>query len=414
MSGHDPSTPEFEASLANSQAPVHPQPGAGPSTARRRSMRRRHARSAAFSGHAEQRCLRRGAKRRSVPFAAREPQRARVSDHRRVVRAAREGRDEEADLPPRAHLGHPRAQPPVRRDAARQHDAREPLAVRRAHSLAHEDVHHSRLERRAKIRERLALRRRAERRDVPRHRALDPREAELERSPIRHPARQRDPRARRVPLRREPIHDRAARIPEPEQLPHLVERLPRGVVARRADLVDVRELGPVHAVNRRVPARHEQRDERVLRHGRLAPAPLQEDGEQVPHQMIDPDDRLLGRPSEPLRHLQPHEKRPREPGLRRHGDPVHVAQREPRLRERLRHDGRDGPRVIAGGDLRHHAPVRRVRGDLAAHDVGEHFPRGGDDGRRRLVARGLDAKHTHGRRTTSTLPMPAGPRRGTR
>ena len=60
-----------------------------------------------------------------------------------------------------------------------------------------------------------------------------------------------------VPLRATRSIDRPARIPEPEQLRHLVVRLPRRIVARAADRADSAP-GFGHEIQAGVPARHDQ------------------------------------------------------------------------------------------------------------------------------------------------------------
>ena len=65
---------------------------------------------------------------------------------------------------------------------------------------------------------------------------LDPREAQLERLRVAH--RQRERHRARVAAARQAVDDRAARIPEPEHLAHLVEGLARGVVTGGAELAD--------------------------------------------------------------------------------------------------------------------------------------------------------------------------------
>ena len=62
----------------------------------------------------------------------------------------------------------------------------------------------------------------------------------------------------RVPARRSPLDLRPARVPEPEQLRHLVERFARGVVQGPAKNLIV--VHPAHLDQQGVTATHNQRD----------------------------------------------------------------------------------------------------------------------------------------------------------
>jgi hypothetical protein len=98
----------------------------------------------------------------------------------------------------------------------------------------------------------------------------------------------------------------------------------------------------------------------------------------MPDEVIDPDERLVRSPREPLRRQQPDEQRAGEPRAVRDGDAVHVGEREPRLLERAADDPGERERVVSGGDLGHYPSEGRVQLDLAAHDVRQDFAvRGG-------------------------------------
>ena len=77
---------------------------------------------------------------------------------------------------------------------------------------------------------------------IPQHRSLDPAERKivgrLRQAPLAHAAvfsfdlRRRKLHRARIPESRQPINHRPTRIPEPEQLRHLVKRLPRRIIPR--------------------------------------------------------------------------------------------------------------------------------------------------------------------------------------
>ena len=85
----------------------------------------------------------------------------------------------------------------------------------------------------------------------------------------------------------------------------------------------------------------------------------------------------------------------------RPGPPVAaMPARSPKSEAGLRHDPADQAiemvEMAAGGDLRHHAAIGPMLGELRQHRLGQHAPVVGDQCRRRLVAARLDAQHDHG------------------
>src|SRR5439155_393014 len=89
-----------------------------------------------------------------------------------------------------------------------------------------------------------------------------------------------------VGAERKPVDRGAARIAEPEQAGALVERLPGGVVERRAEDAERPSLGYVD--QHRVPAAREQADE-----GRLRRLRLQVERGDMPPEVVDRDQRQL-------------------------------------------------------------------------------------------------------------------------
>ena len=119
--------------------------------------------------------------------------------------------------------------------------------------------------------------------------------------------------ARSLPPRASAIDDRAARISKPEQLRHLVVRLPRRIVARPADQLVVPRLGD--EVEARVAARH---DEHGGRQRQLAVR--ERERLDVAGEMMDRHDRNAAGPGERLRERDADEQRSDEPRPLRHRD----------------------------------------------------------------------------------------------
>ncbi len=192
-------------------------------------------------------------------------------------------------------------------------------------------------------------------------------------------------------LAREPVHDRASRIAEAEQLGDLVERLAGGVVARGAELADALRVRRIDPIDGGVAPRSEERHEGEARDlGRCLAAP-EEDGEQVANEVVDADERLARRPGEPLRRLHADEQRADETGTVGDGDAIDVGKLRARAVEGSPCDLRRVGHVVARGELRDDAAVWRVHGDLGVHEVREDAPVRLDEGRARLVAGRLDA-----------------------
>ena len=124
-------------------------------------------------------------------------------------------------------------------------------------------------------------------------------------------------KARSLPSRASAIDRRPARIAQPEQLRHLVVRLPRRIVARPAEqLVDA---GLGDEVEAGVAARDDQHHRRqrqlaVREHQRL----------DVAGQMVHGNDRQAARPGERLRERHADQQRPDQPRPLRHRDRAEI------------------------------------------------------------------------------------------
>ena len=176
---------------------------------------------------------------------------------------------------------------------------------------------------------------------------------------------------------------RAAGIRETEQPRDLVERFARRVVERLADDPVTADAG--HFDQLRVPARHEQRQER-----KVGPRLLEHAGQKVPLEMVHRDRGDLQRVGQRRRkrtadHQGADQARPG--GI---GDGVEVPQREPGLAEHVPHHGQQLRDVIPGRQLRHDPAKSGVDRDLARQALGPNTAARLEDGHACLVAAGFD------------------------
>ena len=186
----------------------------------------------------------------------------------------------------------------------------------------------------------------------------------------------------------EPVDFRPPGIAEPEEFCHLVDALPRGVVARLPEDRQVERRGD--AKQRGVAAGDDQRQVRQAR-----PPGAEIDRQRVGVQVVHLDERHAPPHRERLAEGCADQQRPHQPGAGGHGDRAEVGGRHPGLVERGLHDGDEVLQVLAPGDLRHDAAVGAVVGDLGGDDGGEHAPALLDDRGRGFVARCFDAEDGH-------------------
>jgi hypothetical protein len=74
-----------------------------------------------------------------------------------------------------------------------------------------------------------------------------------------------------------------------------------------------------------------------------------------------------------------------------HCDPIDLRERRPCALERLLNDGAKVLEMVARSELRNHAAIGGVHGDLTLHDVRQNEAGIVDDRRTRFVTRRLDA-----------------------
>ena len=157
---------------------------------------------------------------------------------------------------------------------------------------------------------------------------------------------------------------RAAGVREAQQTRDLVEALPRSVIQRGADHVDMpRDIA--HMQQRRVSTGHDQR-QRILR---KRPELQLRDGD-MPDDMIDAVQRLVRRPCKRFGTRNAHGETSGEAGARRHRYGIHVAESQPGVGERLGHARHERLGVRARGDFRNHAAITGVLLHRRGDDVG--------------------------------------------
>src|SRR5438105_1334124 len=204
----------------------------------------------------------------------------------------------------------------------------------------------------------------------------------------------------RIALVRETVERGAAGVAEAEQPRALVEGLARRVVDGRPDAAEAVPLA--HVEEQRVPAAREQAQE-----GRLERLRLEVERGHVPVQVVDRGEREPAPEGDPLRSRDADEERAAQPRAGRHGDDLDVVEPCGRRAERVADDVRDELQVTPRGDLGYDAAEARVQLRLRGDDVRPDVS-GRDDGRRRLVARGLDPEDHHRRRDTSATVAATG------
>ena len=144
----------------------------------------------------------------------------------------------------------------------------------------------------------------------------------------------------------------------------------------------------------RVAARGEQQQI-----GKLQP-PVEARNQRVALQMIDGEERLVGRDGDPLARRQTHQHAPDQPRPRRRRDSVEISGLDLRLLQRAADQFVEHLDMCARGDLRDDAAIGRMGRDLAHDLVGEDFA--GAVGtqphhrRSRFVTGGLQSQNPHG------------------
>ena len=191
-----------------------------------------------------------------------------------------------------------------------------------------------------------------------------------------------------VALPGQPVDHRPARITESHHFGTLVERFSCGVVDRRAD--DLHFQRRVHPHDLRMSAADEQAEEREVGVGQRPVGQVEEVREDMSLQVVHLDHRDVVRQGEPFGERHAHEQRTEQSRPAREGDGVQLVGCDAGLFEGRVDHGDDVLLVGARGQFGNHAAVFHVHG-LRGDDVRQQR-RVADDGRRRIVARRLDAE----------------------
>ncbi|MCK7541387.1 MAG: hypothetical protein MZV63_66115 [Marinilabiliales bacterium] len=274
------------------------------------------------------------------------------ADHGRVVGAELRRGDVGVDPGVAGEALEARPQPRVPGDAAAQDERPRLDPVRRRPHLSDERPGNDLLEAGQEIAQaRIVLGDAALPDDLQRGR-FEPAEAEIE-APVLRPGHG-EGEGLGVAALAQLFDHRPAGIAEAEELGDLVERLPRGVVARPAEELVRKRL--VHLIEGRVSARDEK-----PQHGIGDGGILEEAGLEVGIEVVDADEGFLVIVGQALGERETDEKRADEPGALGHGEEIDLPQAGVGPGQRLSDDRRDRLDVLPRSQLRERPP-RTARG----------------------------------------------------
>jgi len=138
---------------------------------------------------------------------------------------------------------------------------------------------------------------------------------------------------------------------------------------------------------RSVPARNHQRQQRIARRvSQRAVRLVEERPVDVADEVVDSDIGDAVPEGQPFRERKPHQQRGDQPRPLRHRDRVDVAEGDVRFGKRAVEHRCERGQVFARRQLRNHAAVRRVFGDLRGDAARQYFVSIPDDGRGGFVA----------------------------
>lgn len=110
---------------------------------------------------------------------------------------------------------------------------------------------------------------------------------------------------------------------------------------------------------------------------------------------MDGDGGQVARPGDGLGHAGSHQQGAGQAGAGGVSHGVHVVQGQAGVVQGLSGQGQYPPHVIAGGQLRHHAPIGLVHVDLRIQRMGQQAAFGADDGDAGFVAGAFEAEDNH-------------------
>ena len=199
----------------------------------------------------------------------------------------------------------------------------------------------------------------------------------------------REPYCGGVTVDRQPVDHRPARVAEIHEPRDLVERLAGCVVEGRTEHAVPKVV--LHHDQHRVPAAHQEYDQRHLEIGLL-----EKSGIEVGLEMVHRDERHVPHERHRLRRRHADEQgtdKARAVGGR---DGVDLVVVDAGLDDRLGDDRHDRLDMGTAGDLGHDTAIALMDLDLARHDRGHDVGPLSHDGGRRLVTAGLDAENAVG------------------
>ncbi len=114
-------------------------------------------------------------------------------------------------------------------------------------------------------------------------------------------------------------------------------------------------------------------------------------------QVVHAEHRLVQRQAQAAGDRGAHQQGPGQARALGVGDRVDVGERHVGLGQRLLQQGDGAPDMVARGQLRHHAAVLLVHGDLGMQGVGEQAALGVVQGEAGFIAGRFNAENDHGR-----------------
>ena len=224
------------------------------------------------------------------------------------------------------------------------------------------------------------------------HRRLQAAEAEVQRVALHFG--EGEPHSRLIPVGRQPVDHRAARISKAQKLGDLVEGLAGRIVTRLAEQTILESFPDLEQV--RVAARHYQGRGWEL-HRRSSPFGFQNDRMDMPLDVVHRDQRQATREAQGLGISESHQERAHQSRPHRGRDGAQVFEFRAGLLEGFPHHRHDGAQVFARRQFRNHATVLAMRAHLRSHHGGKDGLAVFHHGGRGFVAGGFDAKDAHGR-----------------
>ena len=300
-------------------------------------------------------------------------------NHGAVVGAHADRRDVQLDPAPGGFVTQSGAQPSVGEDTTTTPDGRDTRLLHRVERLLHEDVHDGLLDGGCHVgarRQSIVVSRLLE---IGDDRGLEPREREVERT---IPKRPREHNRGRVAIFRLGVDGRSSGVSEADESGEFVERLPRGVVDRRAKRLVVAPVAHVDDLAMAAGCKEN--------HGRrFVRREFETGGVEMALHVVDAVERLLERPRQRFAEGESHHQRSDQTRTLGRSDGVELIGVNPGDRKCLVDQRPNRFDVCPGRHFRHHTTKSCVLLGLGRqHERADVESL--EDGDTRLVAAGLD------------------------